>query len=222
MHRSIVFGMFVLASTPSSLLSIPANAAPPEGPSFDCRKAVSVPEKTICADAVLSHLDLQLSQMWRKMLGDFDLDDGQMTQIRSDQRAWMVSRNECRDDANCIGKVYRDRLSVLNGSDPAYRFSGEFEVKSFGALTLYPIGSRYLVTIQTAHPIDASWVCQLNGEAKPSGDDLEITVGDSVFIAHLRDAATLVIPNDESTQNAAQKYCGLNGTFAESYHRQPL
>jgi uncharacterized protein len=209
----------ILATALSLLMSIPVNAAPFDGPSFDCRKAVSVPERTICADAALSHLDLQLGQIWRKMLEDFDLDGGQATQIRSGQRVWIVSRNECRDDAKCLGKLYRDRLSVLNGSDPAYRFSGEYEVKSFGALTLYPIGSRYLVTIQTAHPIDASWVCQLNGEAKPSGDDLEITVGDSLFKAHLRDAATLVIPNDESTQNAAQKYCGLNGTFAESYHR---
>jgi uncharacterized protein len=202
------------------LLLLSASAAPQEQPSFDCEKASSPSEKTICANAVLSRLDFQLGQTWRKMLEAFDLDDGQTTQIRSDQRAWLVRRNECRDDAKCIGKLYRDRLSALGGSDPAHRFSGQYEGKTLGGLTLYPIGPSYLVEIQTAHPEDARWVCQLNGEAKPNGDDLEITVGDSVFQARLRDAATLVVPNDESTQDAAQKYCGLNGTFAESYHRE--
>lgn len=64
--------------------------------------------------------------------------------------------------------------------------------------------------ILTAHADDASWVCQLNGEAKPDGDNLEI--GDSVFRVHLRDAATLVVPDNESTHGAARDSSGLNGT----------
>ena len=76
--------------------------------------------------------------------------------------------------------------------------------------------------IQTAHPDDARWVCQLNGDAKPDGDDLEITVGGSVFQSHLRDASTLVVPDNESTHDATRSYCVLNGTLAESYHREPL
>jgi uncharacterized protein len=212
----------VLATVLPLLLLVPTCATPQEGPSFDCRKAVSIPEEAICASAALSHLDLRLGRMWRKMLEDFDLDNGQTVQIKADQRAWLMRRNECKQDGNCLGKLYKDRLSALDGSDPAHRFSGQYEVRRFGGLTLYPIGPSYLVVIQTAHPDDARWVCQLNGEGKPDGDDLEITVGGYVFHAHLRDAATLVIPNDKRTQDAAQKYCGLNGTFAESYHRQPL
>ena len=206
----------------SLLLPFFADAAPREQPSFDCQKASSPSEKAICASATLSHLDLRLGRMWRKLLEHFDLDDGQTAQIRSDQKAWLVRRNECKQDSNCLGMLYKDRLSALDGSDPAHRFSGQYEVKSFGGLTLYPIGPSYLVMIQTAQPVDARWVCQLNGEAKPNGDDLEITVGDSVFHAHLRDGATLIIPNDESTRDAAGNYCGFNGIFAETYHRKPL
>lgn len=206
----------------SLILSVSVHAVPPEGPSFNCSKALSLSEKAICASAALSHLDFRLGQMWKKMLEDFDLDDGQTAQIKSDQRAWLIRRNECKQSAKCIGELYQDRLSVLDGSDPAHRFSGRYNVKTLGGLTLYPIGPSYLVVIQTAHPDDARWVCQLNGHAKPNGDDLEITVGDSVFQAHLRDAVTLVVPNDARTQDAAQKYCGLNGTFAESYHRVRL
>jgi uncharacterized protein len=215
-------GVFILAGALLPSCTFSANADPQGKPSFDCHKAVSPSEKTVCENVELSRLDFQLSRIWRTTLKDFDLDNRQTTVIKSDQNAWLVRRNLCGDDVNCLGKLYRDRLSVLDGTDPAHRFSGQFALMNFGGLTLYPIGARYLVVIQTAHPDDARWVCQLNGEAKPNGDDLEITVDDSVFQAHLRNAATLVVPNDQSTQAAAQKFCGLNGTFAETYHRVPL
>jgi uncharacterized protein len=214
--------VFILAGAflPSFVLA--ANAAPQDNPSFDCHKAVSPSEKAICANVELSRLDFQLSRIWKTMLKDFDLDDSQTTLIKSDQNAWLVRRNQCRDDANCIGNLYRDRISVLDGTDTAHQFSGQFALMNFGGLTLYPIGPRYLVVTQIAHPNDASWVCQLNGEVKPNGDDLQITVEDSFFQAHLRDAATLTVPNDQSTQAAARKFCGFNGTFAETYHRVQL
>lgn len=221
MARRIAAGAHLVTTFLLLLLPLSAYAAPQEQPSFDCKKALSASEKAICANAALSHLDLRLGRIWREMLVDFDLDNGQTIQIKSDQRAWLVRRNECKQDANCLGKLYQDRLSLLEGSNPAHRFSGRYEVKTFGGLTLYPIGPGYLIVIQTAHPEDARWVCQLNGEGTPKGDDLEITVGGSVFHAHLRDAATLVIPDDESTQDAARDYCGFNGIFAESYHRKP-
>jgi uncharacterized protein len=218
----MIISVIIVATVLSPSFALAADAAPQDRPSFDCRKAVSPAEKTICANVELSRLDFRLSKIWKTMLNDFDLDDGQKTLIRSDQKAWLAQRNQCSDDADCIGKLYRNRLSSLNGTDPAYRFSGQYGVKNFGGLTLYPIGPRYLVAIQTAHPEDARWVCQLNGEARPKGDVLEITVEGSVFQARQQDAETLVIPNDQSTQSAASKFCGFNGTFAESYHRVNL
>jgi hypothetical protein len=48
---------------------------------------------------------------------------------------------------------------------------------------------------------------------------LQVSVEQSVFHAHLQDAETLVVANDDSVQAAAMKFCGLNGTFAFSYLR---
>jgi hypothetical protein len=92
-------------------------------------------------------------------------------------------------------------------------------VKDIGFIALYPLGSHYLVSIQTQDPQDGKWECQLNGEAEPSGDDLNINIEGSVFQARFHDHETLVVPNAEGPNAAAQKFCGLNGTFAFAYRR---
>jgi uncharacterized protein len=81
--------LICLAFFPSSLV------AQSEKPSFDCNKAASLPEKTICADNTLSRLDLQLHRTWKMLLDNFSLDSAQTTQIRSDQKAWLAHRNDC-------------------------------------------------------------------------------------------------------------------------------
>jgi uncharacterized protein len=202
----------------SLLLSISVNAASHEQPSFDCRKAASLSEKTICANAALSRLDLQLGRIWKTLLDAFS-DSVQKTQMKQDQTTWIALRERCGDDANCIGKLYRNRLSTLNGTDPAHRFSGVYEVKDTGSFGVYPIGNRYLVSIQTADPSQGRWTCELTGEAESSGDDLEISVEGSVFQVRLRDTETLVVSNTDSVSAASRQFCGLNGTFAFSYHR---
>jgi uncharacterized protein len=211
----------MLAFLVAILLSVFVYATPREQPSFDCLKAASLSEKTICANAGLSRLDFQLGQTWKALFDDF-IDSAQRTQMRQGQRKWIARRQGCGDDASCIGKLYRDRLSVLNGADPAHRFSGVYEVKDIGFFALYPIGDHYLINIQTADPRDGRWECELSGEAGVSGDDLEISVEGSVFQARLQDPKTLVVPNTDSVSAASGKFCGLNGTFAFSYLRVGL
>ena len=159
----------------SLLSSISVNAAPREGPSFDCRHTASLSEKTICANVALCRLDFQLGRAWKILLDAFS-DSVPKTRMKVDQKTWIARRERCGEDANCIGKLYQDRLSTLNGADPAHRFSGVYEVKDTGSFALYPIGDRYLVSIRTADPRQGSWTCELTGEAESAGDDLEIKV----------------------------------------------
>jgi uncharacterized protein len=205
----------------SLLLSVLVNAAPRERPSFDCRQAASPSEKTICANVALCRLDFQLGRTWKTLLDAFS-DSVQKTRMKADQKTWIARRERCGEDANCIGKLYQDRLSTLNGADPAHRFSGVYEVKDTGSFALYPIGDRYLVSIQTADPRQGSWTCELTGEAESTGDDLEIRVEGLVFRARLRDTETLIVPNADSVSAAAIQFCGVNGTFAFSYLRVRL
>lgn len=200
------------------LFSVCVCAAQRQQPSFDCRKAASVSEKTVCANAGLSRLDLQLSRTWKRLLDAF-IDAVQINQMKADQRAWIASREQCSDDINCISKLYRDRLATLSGGDSAHRFSGLYEVKDIGLIALYPIGDHYLVNIQTADPREGKWACELAGEAESSGDDLKVHVEKTVFQVRLRDADTLVVGETESISEATGLYCGLNGTFAFSFVR---
>jgi uncharacterized protein len=205
----------------SLFLSISVHAGQRQQPSFDCRRASSVSEKTVCADPELSRLDFQLGHAWKRIVDAF-IDSAQITQMNSDQRLWIASRAKCDDDATCIGKLYRDRLATLSGTDPAHRFSGVYEVKDIGFVALYPIGDHYLVHIQTADPSDGKWECDLAGEAQSSGDDLKIRVEKTVFQARLRDPDTLVVGDIEGVSAAGNQYCGLNGTFAFSFVRARL
>lgn len=200
------------------LFSICVCAAQRQPPSFDCRKAASVSEKTVCANAALSRLDLQLSRTWKGLLDAF-IDSVQINQLKADQRAWIASREKCSDDTNCISKLYRDRLATLSGGDSAHRFSGLYVVKDIGLIALYPIGDHYLVNIQTADPREGKWACELAGEADSSGDDLKVHIEKTVFPARLRDRDTLVVDDTESVSAASGQYCGLNGTFAFSFVR---
>jgi uncharacterized protein len=206
----------------SVMLSISIHAAPGQQPSFDCRKAASISEKAICANVTLSRLDFQLGRTWHTLLDAFDIDSGQETQMKQDQRAWIARRTTCGADADCIGKLYRDRLSALDGTDPAHRFSGEYDVKDVGLFALYPIGDRYLAHVQTADPREGAWECDLSGEAASSGDDLEVSIEGSTFQAHLQNAETLVVRDSDSVHAAASKFCGVNGTFAFTYLRVRL
>jgi uncharacterized protein len=202
----------------SLFFSISVDAGQRQQPSFDCRKASSVSEKTVCANVELSRRDFQLGRAWKKLLDAFT-DLAQMTQMKADQRLWIASRSKCGDSPNCIGKLYRDRLATLSGADPAHRFSGVYEVKDIGFFALCPIGDHYLVHIQTADRSDGKWECELAGDAESSGDDLKIRVEKTVFQARLQDPDTLVVGDTEGVSAASSQYCGLNGTISFTFVR---
>ncbi len=82
--------------------------------SFDCAKARTPTEKTICGDAELSRLDQDLGQAYRKAL-----QRGDTNGVRESQRRWLKSELGACKDAACMKKAYRGRLGELTASAPA-------------------------------------------------------------------------------------------------------
>lgn len=82
---------------------------------FDCSKASTAVEKTICADAALSNLDERLAQFYESALARL----GDATQcLRQHQRNWLRHvRNQC-SDADCLRNAYLERLSELSLLQP--------------------------------------------------------------------------------------------------------
>jgi uncharacterized protein len=75
--------------------------------SFDCKKASTFVEKTICANPLLGKLDDALTDNYNAMLAT-DLGDGGAS-LKKEQRAWIAQRNKCTTD-KCLVDLYRKRV----------------------------------------------------------------------------------------------------------------
>jgi uncharacterized protein len=94
-------GLFAMLLT---LVSAHSNAT-----SFDCSKAASFAEKSICTDSALSRLDEQLNSEYVRAL-DVAPNKGQ---VRQDQRDWLRLRDNCKTTI-CLTASMTDRLSALS------------------------------------------------------------------------------------------------------------
>lgn len=81
---------------------------PTHGASFDCAKAKSVVEKTICSDPVLSKLDEELDVAYK---AEIIIDDTSV--ITRQQSSWLNERNDCSTQ-KCLKNLYTQRLKQLN------------------------------------------------------------------------------------------------------------
>ncbi|WP_024973486.1 lysozyme inhibitor LprI family protein [Ralstonia pickettii] len=75
--------------------------------SFDCKKASTFVEKTICASPLLGKLDDALKENYDAMLAT-DLGDGGAS-LKKEQRAWIGQRNKCTTE-QCLVDLYRKRV----------------------------------------------------------------------------------------------------------------
>ena len=88
--------------------------------SFDCRKAGTPTERTICSDMALAQLDYELAETYSARLAAAT-DSGKQA-LKTRQRAWLKIRDQaCHDQAaaaavSCLTGVYRARLSELSAS----------------------------------------------------------------------------------------------------------
>ncbi|VVE21028.1 lysozyme inhibitor LprI family protein [Pandoraea commovens] len=81
-------------------------------PSFDCRKASSSVERSICASPSLAESDNQLAQAFTAATNRTADKAG----LRKDQNKWRATvRDKCRSD-ECIANAYRERTRALRVS----------------------------------------------------------------------------------------------------------
>lgn len=113
---------------------LPAESSVPQAqkastPSFDCAKASTLVESTICADPLLARLDAALAKTYGDIRAS-DIGEDARSYLRTTQREWIRERNEC-SDVRCIETAYRNRIDevcgtpVLSGVHPACPMSDE-------------------------------------------------------------------------------------------------
>ena len=96
---------------------LPADAKP--DPSFDCKKATLLVEKTICGSVSLSLFDRSVMQAYRNAFSGFSgsggsYDPNLAQQVKASQKAWLKKRNACGSNEACIIKLMREQISFLS------------------------------------------------------------------------------------------------------------
>lgn len=92
-----------------------APAVSQSGPSFNCRKARTWVEKTICRDPALSDKDQRMASAYNSLLEqsrEGGGPDADLSGFQAEQRAWLRERNRCRTRA-CIHAAYDKRINEV-------------------------------------------------------------------------------------------------------------
>lgn len=192
------------------------------GASFDCRRASSDAERAICADPELARLDRELALRYvgaRRLLARTP-----RAALEADQRRFLAARDEAYEMrgrlpefADLAGRM-RDRsdfLSALSRRAPQglvgtwAKESGRVEVTQAGA-------GRVRVRINTAHPTNARWVCDVETTGRVASRTVE---GPAQAEPGWRIRATLRdgVLHIEEIGHGAPGYCGANGSVAGAY-----
>ena len=114
----VVFVMVGLMTT----AAVPALAGSSAG--FDCAKAVSATEQTVCKTEALAWLDRQITRLYGELRGV----PGKRGKapLRNGQRAWLSARDACGADRDCIAKQYWKRLLALTFTFKSKPATGHF------------------------------------------------------------------------------------------------
>lgn len=122
--KKLVYGGMLLAVVSTVTHAANNQAGVKSGPtdpvpaaSFDCRKASTPAEKTICSDPTLAALDSAMASVYRRVRAQ--LPTTERHRLVLEQRAWLKEvRDRCGDGA-CIAQAYTTRQMQLQARQQA-------------------------------------------------------------------------------------------------------
>ena len=110
--------------------------------SFDCSKAHTKIEKTICSDPKLSAADEQMAASYKTTIANTGRALIPVKDLQTDQVAWLTLIQSRCDSAGCLANAYRDRVRTLqnnsNYSDAPLPKGAEMSDQSLGDLGSFP------------------------------------------------------------------------------------
>ena len=220
-----------------SLFVINAQAAP----SFDCKKASTPAEKTICSSKTLSKLDNAIATAYKQAQKDLADDATALAELKTSQRLFITTRNA--EATPHFGNDYNmqehmtAQLDVLRGitAKPRDGLVGEWRT-SESKLWIGPVNKNGL------HPVNAQsrthdskhWTCEFLGEAKQDGDTLVVQGRDN-YKANYDDWQLKLTPQGRMLElsyirpsNSNRKaiynppFCSMNGFLVGNYFPSDL
>jgi len=91
--------------------SLPLLAAPVGAASFDCRKAETPDERTICSHPGLNDSDVEMATTYKLLAGLMAM--GARGALQDSQQDFLTRRRACGDNLACLQQVYKTRLEEL-------------------------------------------------------------------------------------------------------------
>ena len=85
--------------------------------SFNCAKASSTVEKTICASVPLAAYDQSVVQTYKLALDYFktrNMPAARLADFKESQRLWLTQRDDCDADKKCLEKFMGNRIGEIN------------------------------------------------------------------------------------------------------------
>ncbi len=195
-------------------------------PSFDCAKAVSDAEKTICSDpnADLAASDAALARIYKALK-----QEGGHDGVLGSQKAWLANRDACGVDRECIAATYEMRLQELaRAAGDTLGISGRYRYQhgsdtDLGTLMLIreadgtlsgaidtvsgPTYHQCYVSFQSARQIGDKWLWEGPAEEAFDGE---------------RPCRVLIEADGQKVRIdslSCRYYCGARGYFDETYAR---
>jgi uncharacterized protein len=110
-HKIMIIRAAVFA-TSLATAGLVFSPSPAKAASFDCMKANSADEVTVCKIPMLSELDATLGAYWY-VYSKVPMMMGSNGARRDEAQAFLINRSACGRDVGCLATAYRTRIANL-------------------------------------------------------------------------------------------------------------
>ncbi|WP_313621433.1 lysozyme inhibitor LprI family protein [Achromobacter sp.] len=195
-------------------------------PSFNCAKAATPVEKSLCGNWKLGDQDAAIAKQYKAVRGQLDAEAAKS--LADDQRYFLSVRDNAYAEPyvqstpfQALTDTMRYRLEFLKSINPqpAAGFVGKWRNIEGEIEITQGADGQLQVAANSAQPYNGRWVCDLSGKAVVSGDALTVTYQDGPpwTLTLKRRGAVLVArvtpPPGEKDVGFGPPFCGMNGNL---------
>jgi uncharacterized protein YecT (DUF1311 family) len=201
--------LFTIAAI--ALLALASAAA---NPSFDCAKATSAAEKTVCEVPDLQWSDRQLARFYKMALKDSGYNRMGVTQS---QRAFLARRDACGTDIECLDNAYKAQFKALAGSVKVGEPFGEYKPEGMGG-SMWIVRFGYDAAFKILTVGGGGHTCTFDTDSAPQGGKGVIR-----YVEKGANACRITVAPDGDdmvvqTKNCSD-YCGMRAILDGRYRR---
>lgn len=193
-------------------------------PSFNCAKATTPVEKSLCGNLVLGDQDAAIAQQYKAVRDKLDPEAAKS--LTADQRRYLAVRDKIYAEPYAgstpfkeIGTSMRYRLDFLKAINPQppagfvgkwKNIEGEIEITQAA-------DGKLFVEANSSQPYNGRWVCDLSGNAVVSGDTLKVTYQDGPpWVLSLKRRGAVLVTSEAPLPGVKDDgfgppFCGMNG-----------